>query len=400
MPLFSLLFFTLFFTQFFPKKPPGYHLFPVVLDGKMGYIDSSGKMIIEPIFWVAYEFSEGLAAARLNGTYGYINTSGQFVIPPQYDYATAFVDGLAIVYKNGKPFYINKQGYKPFQVVFPYISQFENGRAIVRSETGKYGLINRKGEVIVRPQYFRIHPFVDGTAVVFKNREAGAGSLVGIIDTMGNYIIPFGKYDKIADLSDGYFTVSVSGKKRQGVETTQYGLVNKKGMLVFLKELPDNSWIDGDVQEGLVKINLYKNWIASDDASFDTDLSYEGFMNLEGEVVINDTTFEYVYPFADHRAIVQSNGMRENMIIDRRGKNVLDLVFNKIIGNTFREGFALASLDHQYGVIDTHGQFIVRPQFNNVDYIGIVNGYFFFSNLKEPTFEDVLELIKADPDYF
>jgi hypothetical protein len=48
--------------------------------GKYGFVDKTGKFIIEPPYQEAQIFSEGLAAVRLNGKVGY--KAGKFVIPP------------------------------------------------------------------------------------------------------------------------------------------------------------------------------------------------------------------------------------------------------------------------------------------------------------------------------
>ncbi|MGO7719099.1 WG repeat-containing protein, partial [Rhizobium johnstonii] len=40
-------------------------------------------------------FYEGLAAVRINGLFGYINTEGKVVIEPRFDLAGPFHDGFA-----------------------------------------------------------------------------------------------------------------------------------------------------------------------------------------------------------------------------------------------------------------------------------------------------------------
>jgi hypothetical protein len=51
-----------------------------------------------------------LAAVELGNKYGFIDRSGKMVINPQFDYADSFSEGLARV-KLGNEFYkINKQG--------------------------------------------------------------------------------------------------------------------------------------------------------------------------------------------------------------------------------------------------------------------------------------------------
>ncbi len=75
-----------------------------------GYVDYRGRIVIEPQFSDAAEFSEGLAAVRMTGTlfWGYINRTGAFVIEPQYVYAGNFSGGRARVSQGGPLSYIGK----------------------------------------------------------------------------------------------------------------------------------------------------------------------------------------------------------------------------------------------------------------------------------------------------
>ena len=56
------------------------------------------------------EYYEGLARVSLNGKLGFIDKTGKEVIPIKYDDAWGFSEGLAFVELNGKLFYINKRG--------------------------------------------------------------------------------------------------------------------------------------------------------------------------------------------------------------------------------------------------------------------------------------------------
>jgi hypothetical protein len=69
----------------------------VQLDGKYGYIDTKGRMVIAPRFEAAGSFAEGLAAVQIGDRWGYINSLGQVVIQPQFNSADAFVRGRARV---------------------------------------------------------------------------------------------------------------------------------------------------------------------------------------------------------------------------------------------------------------------------------------------------------------
>lgn len=71
-----------------------------------GYIDKTGKIVIEPKFHSALCFSEGLAKVEIINTkdpnktlVGFIDKTGNFVIQPQYAYASSFSEGVAAVRK-------------------------------------------------------------------------------------------------------------------------------------------------------------------------------------------------------------------------------------------------------------------------------------------------------------
>ena len=76
------------------------------LHGKVGYIDTLNRFVIEPKFESMKNldgFSLGLAAVKINGKYGFIDKNGAFVIKPIYEYAENFRDNkLATVKQDGK----------------------------------------------------------------------------------------------------------------------------------------------------------------------------------------------------------------------------------------------------------------------------------------------------------
>ena len=77
-----------------------------------GYIDKTGKFIIQPQFDSASNFSEGFASVRMNNKWGYIDKTGKFVIQPQFDLASNFSEGLARIRIDGNYGYIKKPDCK------------------------------------------------------------------------------------------------------------------------------------------------------------------------------------------------------------------------------------------------------------------------------------------------
>lgn len=104
-------------------------------------------------------FSEGLAAFSQNGKTGFIDPKGQVVIPCRYDYAWKFENGYCIVGLNDRHVLIDKKG----NVKYTFApSEFCEGTAwsgsvlITRHEEGwdyQYGAIDRTGKVLVPSRY-------------------------------------------------------------------------------------------------------------------------------------------------------------------------------------------------------------------------------------------------------
>lgn len=182
----------------------GFHINPnfknelsrVKLDGKWGYVDISGREVVEPKYDNAYSFSDGLAAVETNGKWGYVDTTGKEVIEPKYDVAYSFSDELAAVNLDGKWGYINKDGvsvgdikydevgYEEFRkyIYDNYyaedaqegsVSEFSNSFTRVKLD-GKYGIIDKDGKEIIEPKYDSISKFRNNTLIVVQGDKVGA----------------------------------------------------------------------------------------------------------------------------------------------------------------------------------------------------------------------------------
>ena len=54
--------------------------------GKYGFIDRSGKVVIEPTFDLTFHFSDGVAAVLIREKWGYIDRLGNYVWTPTFLY--------------------------------------------------------------------------------------------------------------------------------------------------------------------------------------------------------------------------------------------------------------------------------------------------------------------------
>jgi len=143
----------------------------VWLFASAGYIDRSGKFVIEPrLVENASKFSEGLAAfepgASSWGTakWGYLNTAGKWELKPSFEIATDFSEGLAAVKIS--------VGKEPGQ----------------KEPTYKWGYIGHTGKFVIPPQFYGAMPFSDGVAVVSEWNKYGHLHPRRCIDKEGNWV--------------------------------------------------------------------------------------------------------------------------------------------------------------------------------------------------------------------
>ena len=160
---------------------------PVGLEKKYGFIDKTGKVVVDFQYDWVYQFKEGLATVSKDNQYGFIDTSGKVIIPLQFEEAWYFSENLAAVKVNNRWGFINKQGRMVIQPQFltPRFGgpiYFHEGLAAVRTENGS-GYINKQGDMVIAPVYSYAGEFSGGVAEVrFRS--------ICYINRQGEYLWP------------------------------------------------------------------------------------------------------------------------------------------------------------------------------------------------------------------
>ena len=141
---------------------------PIQRDGKYGFADESGRVVIPCQWEYAYKFSEGLAQVQdANWKCGFIDKTGKVVIPCQWKGAGAFSEGLAAVKDaNGKCGFIDKTGKVVIPCQWKRAYGFSEGMAKVQDANGKCGFIDKTGKVVIPCQWEDARAFSEGLAKV------------------------------------------------------------------------------------------------------------------------------------------------------------------------------------------------------------------------------------------
>jgi len=116
-------------------------------DGKYGYIDKNGKIIIKPSFDNANQFNDGLAAVQINKNWGYIDKKGKLVIPAKFKDYQAFNNGLAAVQ------------------IEEYFDENNN------LQLNKWGFIDKNGNIVIKAMYEHVSDFFDNYALATLNKS-------------------------------------------------------------------------------------------------------------------------------------------------------------------------------------------------------------------------------------
>jgi hypothetical protein len=276
-------------------------------DGKEGFIDRHGVIVIEPTYDKVYPFSDALAAVQARGLWGYIDVNGHLVISPQFAFAGGFSEGLASFrHSPSSPFgYIDRQGQVVIEPQFDIAARFEAGIAQVGFQTCgsifkvfvmdvgvqyQHMYIDRTGRFVTKPEVSRF---------ANSNRDAillvEAGGLYGYCDPTGAYIVA-PRFRSARAFADGLACVH-----------------------------------DG------------KAW---------------GFIDRTGEFVIAPR-FEYAHSFSQGLAAVRRKGSNWEFI-DTSTAVVIAPRFDWVLEG-FRHGLAHVVIDGKEGYIDPTGHWVWEP---------------------------------------
>jgi hypothetical protein len=278
-------------------------LYRFVQNGKAGYIDRSGKVVIKPTFDFygngGDEFESGLLHISVSEA-KYVDTTGKLVIDKNYSSAWDFSEGLAAAMPEGveKWGYIDRTGEFVISPRFDtspkgYVYSFSDGVAMIEVAK-KYGYIDRTGEFVVQPKFLHGADFHEGMARVVVEGPC--------------------MYYGLGPCPDS----EALGDETQGeLSPCKFTFIDKSGSIIT------NARFDyaKEFSEGLAPIRIGEKW---------------GYIDKSGQVVIKPQ-FDSAEPFSDGMALVKQGELYG--YIDRTGTFTISPQYR--YAENFSEGFTV-----------------------------------------------------------
>lgn len=265
---------------------------------------------------------------------------------------------------------------------------------------GCIGFIDKKGKVIVKPQYITATGFLNGRAIVCRgewrkdqntNGYFADGLLFGIIDKTGKEIVEC-KFDSICTVDgweDKYFA------KKNG----KWGIIDLNGNWVVEPIFDNKGYYANnnivDIWDGeYIKFYDIKNkkyvfdkayfdaeYLEKEDlfkiTEFDDKLGYdvEKIVDINGQELF-PSKYSYIDAVHSGRRLVWINGPDKNDIhkgrkygfIDAKGKEIVPCVYENIDMNWHHEtnDIFIFAKNGKWGISDFNQNVLVKPQYESI----------------------------------
>ncbi len=301
----------------------------VTIKEKFGVIDKKGNEVIAPTYERDFSVdSNNHAVVSLNDKYGVIDIKGNVLVPIEYDHiipTVAMFDSAELNSTFAKAFFIINVAdiLKKYDV-------FDNNDVAIAVKNGKAGLINSKGEEVIKPQYERVQLYrKDGVVLVSD------GKMYSFYDVKGNKLMNGEKYEKTNGFSNGLAAVCKNGK---------WGYVDKKGKFIIE---PAYEYALSYADNGMAVVQKDKKF---------------GYVNENGENVIG-----FKYTQADSYVgniakVLDDNGWK---LIKSNGDIVCKNI--KIEPYLYSDGYALVEgTDGKYIIYDLNGNIISKTKYDMI----------------------------------
>lgn len=382
----------------------------VRFEGRYGYIDERGEMVIAPQYDLASGFYQGLAEVLIGDKTGVIDRAGRFVLPPRLGRSIPFTTEVVIAQEGPWKSFTSQDGDtlpNPFiefgsfygawglyhvrdgwltkpEYTFEQFDKSGRGliwarRAITSSEP--FGLLRADGTWAIEPQFSYVEPLRGDRAVVgVPDPNNTRDRLQGIVDPDGALVLPPGNR-RAFGWGNGFTVVQQDGK---------YRLIDRSGNFVDgrifddvrrARDLDDMLEVMVDGKKALLDQNaniIPEPYVVGRCPSGMTLLKpfTDNVRTFEAESIRvvdaqGQPTVPYALdyaPFGQRLVCDRPNAVRVGVkwtFLATNGRLLFDPApFESVF--EFAGGYAIVKRDGKWGLIDTIGRFVLEPQFDEL----------------------------------
>ncbi len=274
-----------------------------------------------------------------------VKVPGLMIVEPQFEHIHMLQD-MIWVKKGGKWGLMNRNGQILMEPQLDDYDRFEEGLAKV-SYKEKYGYINKSGRWVIKPQFSNAGRFSEGLAWATirpgKSGIIGPSPIRGYIDKTGNWVIkPIYDEESTGDFHCGFAYVRLDYRK--------YVYIDRKGN--FLTGPPEGYEYVKNFNSGLAIVKLKGKW---------------GLIDTRGRWVCKPQYDETDFDFENGLLCVKING--KEGVINKQGRMIIKPQF-EAINSLYLFKYSLVNAKKpggKWGFIDRRGRWIIRPQFDDVE---------------------------------
>lgn len=256
-------------------------------DGKWGFIDKEGKIVINYQFDQVDNFTNDKAVVYVDEKAGIIDQDGKYIVNPQFQYAY-IDDDKYLIYQDDKAGWCDEDGKFIINPQFNNAERFNDDDLACIKSSDTYGYIDSKGKIMINPQFEEASQFIGDVAIV------KSGDKYGLIDKEGKYVVNPQFEDIGADVY--YYLADFSVKNSI---SSDYLDIDKILKPININE-PENLSLDDDFQTILNKTNktisdfsaYSDNHLIFEDKTITKDVTY-GFAIMGNLKDLNPYTYEY-----------------------------------------------------------------------------------------------------------
>lgn len=321
-------------------------LYPIEIKGKFGYVNSSGELVIQPIYDLAMPFNSGFAVVALGLQPCLINVNNKRLIDTGlYTQITEYSEGLCMVedFKRRKHYVdTNNQKIITLPIEIYEARPFHSGIAVVSKQTTftekKYGrdittlvyrfaYINMNGDTLSGFDFEDCGDFYNGFSRAIKRNK------FGLFNTSLKEVLPF-QYNQISQVNEGKVIVNDQNK---------FGIYDVSGKWVLKPTYP----LIYDFNDGM--------------AGFMNEKNLYGYLNEAGTVAIKPI-YQSIRPFSEGKAAVFADGKWG--FINKQGKWVIRNVYDN--ARMFNEDLSAVMYKRKWGFINEEGKLVIACDFDAV----------------------------------